>query len=121
MPYKLNVDLPAVNGGIDYALLVGKADVFPYENGKRLSDMRTGVKLTLALQGAGLSTMAVKFDHDPLPRIANEQIEAACAECKFLLVQIPDCIVNLYSSNGGGIGMTATAQTAQIVTLNGSK
>ena len=29
MPYKLEVDLPAVNAGLDYALLVGKA-----ENGK---------------------------------------------------------------------------------------
>ena len=83
--------------------------------------MRTGVKLTVALQGAGLSTLAVKFYHDSFSQIDNEQIEVACAECKFLLVQIPDCIVNLYSGSGGGIGMTATAQTAQIVTLNGSK
>lgn len=38
--------------------------------------------------------------------------------CKPLFVQIPDCAVSLFSSNGSGIGMTATAQTAQIVTLN---
>lgn len=118
MPYKLEVDLPAVNGAADFAPLVSKTDVFPYENGKRTSDVRIGVKLTLALQNARLSTLTVKFDHDPIPKITDEQIEAACSECKFIFVQIPDCIVNLFSSNGGGIGMTATAQTAQIVTLD---
>lgn len=119
MPYKLEVDLPAVNAGLDYALLVGKADVFPYENGKRTSDVRTGVKLTLALQGSRLSTLTVKFDHDPLPKITDEEIEEAVMNCKFVFVQIPDCAVNLFSSGSGGIGMTATAETAQIVTLNG--
>ncbi len=119
MPYKLEVDLSAVNGGADFALLVSKTDVFPYENGKRTSEMRIGVKLTLALQNARLSTLTVKFDHDPLPKITDEEIETACSECKFIFAQIPDCVVNLFSSSGGGIGMTATAQTAQIVTLNG--
>ena len=38
--------------------------------------------------------------------------------CQPLFVQIPDCAVSLFSSNGSGIGMTATAQTAQIVTLD---
>ena len=117
MPYKLEVDLSSVNG-VDYALLVGKSDVFPYENGKRTSDVRVGVKLTIALQGSRLSTLTVKFDHDPLPKITDEQILTACVECKFLFVQIPDCVVNLFSNSGGGIGMTATAQTAQIVNLN---
>lgn len=35
MPYKLNVDLPAVNAGYDYAVLTGKTDIFPYEDGKK--------------------------------------------------------------------------------------
>ena len=117
MPYKLEVDLPAVNGGVDYALLVGKADIFAYESGKRTSDVRIGVKAMLALQNAQLSPLTVKFDHDPLPKITSEEIDTACSECKFIFVQIPDCAVNLFSSSGGGIGMTATAQTAQVVTL----
>lgn len=116
--YKLQVDLPAVNDGADYAMLVGKSDIFPYENGKRTSEVRIGVKLTLALQNARLSTLTVKFDHDPLPKITDEQIGESCAACKFVFVQVPDCIVNLFSSSGGGIGMTATAQTAQIVTID---
>lgn len=121
MPYKLNVDLPAVNAGYDYAMLTGKTDIFPYENGKRLSDVREGVKLTIALQGARFAALSIKFDHDPLSNLTDEQIEAACLECDFIYVQIPDCIVNLYSSNGGGIGMTATAKTAKIVDFQNEK
>lgn len=116
MPYKLNVDLTAVNGR-DFAILTGKSDIFPYEDGKKLS-ARTGVKLTLALQGARLAPLTVKFDHDPLPKVTDEEIEEAVMNCQPLFVQIPDCAVSLFSSNGSGIGMTATAQTAQIVTLN---
>lgn len=119
MPYKLEVDLPAVNAGLDYALLVSKSDLFQYQNNKKISEVPTGVKLTLALQGSRLSTLAVKFDHDPLPKVTDEEIEAAVMNCKFLFVQISDCVVNLFSSSSGGIGMTATADTAQIVTLNG--
>lgn len=116
--YKLQPNLSAVNGA-DFALLVGKSDIFPFENGKCTSDTRIGVKLTLVLQNSRLSTLMVKFDHDPLPKITDEQIETACSECKFIFVQIPDCIVNLFSSSSGGIGKTASAQTAQIVTLDG--
>lgn len=119
MPYKLSVDLPAVNAGYDYAVLTGKSDIFPYEDGRKRPDARrTGVKLTLALQGARLAPLTVKFDHDPLPKVTDEEIEEAVMNCKPLFVQIPDCAVSLFSSNGSGIGMTATAQTAQIVTLN---
>ena len=118
MPYKLNVDLTAVNGR-DFAILTGKADIFPYEDGRKRHDARrTGVKLTLALQGARLAPLTVKFDYDPLPKVTDEEIEEAVMNCKPLFVQIPDCAVSLFSSNGSGIGMTATAQTAQIVTLN---
>ena len=46
------------------------------------------------------------------------EIEEAVMNCMPLFVQIPDCAVSLFSSNGSGIGMTAAAQTAQIVTLN---
>lgn len=118
MPYKLNVDLTAVNGR-DFAILTGKADIFSYgSDGKRASEEAIGVKLTVALQGARLAPLTVKFDYDPLPKVTDEEIEEAVMNCKPLFVQIPDCAVSLFSSNGSGIGMTATAQTAQLVTLN---
>lgn len=116
MANRIELDLAGVNKGVDCALLVGKADTFPYENGKRTSDIRDGVRLTVALQNARLAQLSVRYDHDPLPKVTDEQIEAATAACKFIYVQIPDATVAIYSSSSGGIGMTATASTAQIVT-----
>lgn len=113
---RIELDLAAVNKGADYAILVGKDDTFPYENGKRTSDTRDGVRLTLALQNSRLTQLSVRYDHDPLPKVTDEQIEAATAACKFIYVQIPDAVVAIYSGSSG-IGMTATASTAQLVTL----
>lgn len=114
--YKIGTDLAAVNGGVDYAILAGKDMSFPYENGRRTSDTPIGYKLTLALQNNRLNTLSVKFPSDPLPKITDEEIMEACSACKPMLVQIPDCVVNLFSGNNG-IGTTATAQSARIVNL----
>ena len=116
MANNLIVNLTGVNGGADYAILTGKKDDFPYADGKRTSDTPIGIKLTLALQGSRLSSLTVKFDRDPIPSVEDAQIEAACSACKFLFVRIPDCKVKVYSLPGGGIGMSATAGTAEIVT-----
>ena len=104
----LNLDLAGVNGKVDYAILTGKSETFP-------SDTPNGVKLTLALQNSRLSSLTVKFDHDPLPDVEDAQIEAACSACKFLFVRIPDCKIKVYSISGN-FGMSATAKTAEIVT-----
>ena len=121
MANSIKTTLAAVNGGADYTLLVGKSQIFSYENGKKISENPMGVKLTIALQNAGLSPLGVKFDHDPLPKISEADIANACAACNFLFVQIPDCEVTLYSSDKGGISMTAKAETAKLVTLNNHK
>lgn len=113
------VALNAVNGGADYAILTGKSERFSYADGKKTSDEAIGMKLTLALQNSRLSPLTVKYDHDPLPSIDDAEIEAACKACKFLFVRIPDCQVKVYSSTGSGLGMTATAETAEIVTPGG--
>lgn len=114
--YKLQTTLPAVHGGADFAILTGKSDIFPYENGKKVSDVSMGVKLTLALQNNRLSQLTVKFDHDPLPKVSDQDIINATASCNFLYVQIPDCKVDLFSTNSG-LGMSATASSAQIVSF----
>ncbi len=116
MANNLTVNLAAVNGGADYAILTAKNEIFPYADGKRTSDTPIGTKLTLALQNSRLSPLAVKFDRDPIPSVEDAQIEAACSACKFLFVRIPDCKVKVYSSSGSGLGMSATAGTAEIVT-----
>lgn len=114
--YKLNTDLPAVNGGVDYVILAAKTPNYTYENGRRTSDTPTGWKLTLALQNNRLSPLSVKFPSDPLPKVTDEEIMEACSACKFLFVQVPDCAVSLFSGDNG-IGMSAVAQSARIVNL----
>ena len=115
MAYNLNVNLAGVNGGADYAILSAKNEIYPYADGKRTSDTPIGVKLTLALQNSRLSALVVKFDHDPIPSVEDAQIEAACSACKFLFVKIPDCKVKVFSGSGSGLGMSATAETAELV------
>lgn len=120
MPYKVQVPLAAINGGADYAILVGKDEMFPWENGHRVSDVPIGVKLKLLLQNGRMEPLTVKFPSDPLPKITDEAIAEACSACRFLFVKVPDCNVDLRSENKpnstvNGIGMSATAQTAQIV------
>lgn len=119
MAYNLTVDLAAVNGGVSYAILTGKSEIFPYSDGKKTSDEAIGMKLTLALQNSRLSPLTVKFDHDPLPSVDDSQIEAACGASKFIYVRISDCKVKVYSSTGSGLGMTATGAAAEIVTPGG--
>ncbi len=117
---KIAISLEAVNGGANYALLADKRDIFPYDSsGKRTSDTPIGVRLDMALQKAGLQQLAVKFPTDPLPKLTAEQIAAANAACRFLFVQIPDCLVTLYTTDRGGISMTATAETAKLVSIKG--
>ena len=79
MANDFTVDLAAANGKVDYAILTKKEDTFPYTDGKRTSDTPIGTKLTLALQGSRLSSLTVKFDHDPLPSVDDAQIKAARA------------------------------------------
>lgn len=114
---KIEVTLAAVNAGVDVALLVSKDPVFPYKDGVKLSDDSIGTKLTVLLQNARMAPLSVKFDHDPLPKVTDEEIAEATGNLQFLFVKIPDAVVTLYSgSNSFGINMTAAASTAQLVT-----
>lgn len=114
--YKLETTLPAVHNGSDFAILAGKTDTFQYDNGRKVSDVRTGVKLTLVLQNNRFAQLPVKFDYDPLPDISDQDIADAAASCNYLYVQVPDCVVNLFHTSSG-LGMSATATKAQIVSL----
>lgn len=115
---KIETTLAAINGGDDFGLLVGKDLIYAYANGKK-QDTSIGTKLVVTLQNARMTQLSVKFDHDPLPKMSDEEIAEATSNLKFLYVQIPDAVVTLFSgSNSNGIGMTATASTAQLVTLD---
>lgn len=119
MPNKITTTLEAVNGGLNYLILTGKRDIFPFENGKRTSQERIGTGFTGALPGNRLATITVKIKGaDSLENIPDEKIAMACTAMKFPIVKFTDCIVTLYNMNGQ-IGMTATASGAALV--NGSK
>lgn len=115
---KIETTLAAINGGDDFGLLVGKDLIYAYANGKK-QDTSIGTKLVVTLQNARMVQLSVKFDHDPLPKISDEEIAQATSNLKYLYVRLPDAVVALFSGpNSNGIGMTATAKTAQIVSIN---
>ena len=117
----VNVNLLGVNAGMDYAILTGKSPNYEWKDGKIVGDEPIGYRLLLALQGNGLNPLAVDFNHDPLPKVTDEQIKTACAECKFPFVQLGGCEVNIYhNAKKNSMGISATAQTAKMVTVNNS-
>ena len=58
---RLETTIPSVNGGAEYAILAEKAAIYPYENGKKVSDTPIGTKLTVALPGYRLTPLAVNW------------------------------------------------------------
>lgn len=82
----MQTGLSSLNGGSDKCLLIEKSDIFRYQDGKKISDERIGVKLTVALPGSRLALLGIKFNHDPIPEITDEEIAAATASYQFLYV-----------------------------------
>lgn len=117
---KITTSLEGLNGNLSAIILTGKHDIFPFENGQRTSQERIGTGITGALPGNRLTPITVKIKGtDPLPNISDEKISEACANMKFLLVRFSDCVVSLYTTKNGQLGMAATASGAALV--NGSK
>lgn len=115
MANKLDTNLPAVNGGQDFAILTGKGSIYSYEGGKRTSDTPIGTKISVALQGNRFAPLDVKILNatDPLPNVTDEQIQASCAEIKLIAVRFTDCKISLYSI-GGQMVMSATASGLEL-------
>lgn len=113
---KIEVSLPAVNSGIDYAILTGKSFAYHYENGRRTDETPTGAKIEVSLQGNRFTPLTVKIDGtiDPLPEISDEEIEANCTNLKLIAVRFTDCKISLYSINGNMV-MSATAASVELV------
>ncbi len=118
MPNKIETTLMAINGNQDFAIIVGKSDVFQYENGQRTSKERVGVRLNLALQGNKLTPISARIDGaDPLPDLTDEHIAETCRQRKFLYVKLIEPVVSIYTINNN-INMTATAKGAEIIGNN---
>lgn len=109
--------LASVNADMDVVILCEKAPIYAYADGKRTSDTPIGTRLTVALPGARMTQLSVKFDGtDPLPKINDEDLRMSLESCQFLYATLPGCEVTLYPS-ANGIGMTATGKSAQLVNL----
>lgn len=115
--YKMNTTLEAVNGGDNTVLLIGKSLVHGRTAGGKQTDTVEGIKLDVLLPKARMNPLAIKFQKDPISKISDEEIAVGCAELAFPILQVEGAQVKIYSNPGGGIGMTATAETAQIINL----
>ncbi len=118
---KLVTTLEAVNGGQDFAILVEKSDYFDYENGKK-ADTRTGVRLTVALQGSGrLKLLTVKFaGKDPLSNVEDSAIVKAVAIRQYPYIRLINCVVTTYAIQGEMVS-TATAESAEFIDFSKAK
>lgn len=106
MPYNIKTSIPSINGNLDYLFITKKSQT---------KDAEPTFRITAALPGNRYEQIGIKFPTDPLPQLTDEQIEKSCRALKPILIKVPNAEVTLYHSNNG-IGMTATATTAQIVT-----
>lgn len=113
---KLEVTLPAINKGQDFAILTGKSPIYPYEDGKRTSETPIGTKINVVLQGNRFTPLTVKIEGraDPLPKISDEEIETTLANIELLVVRFIDCQITLYTI-GGQMVMSATATGVEVV------
>lgn len=116
MANKLEVNLPAVNGTKDFAILTGKSPIYSYEDGKRTSETPIGTKVSVALQGNRFAPLDIKIltATDPLPSVTNEMIESSCADVKLIPVRFVDCKISLYSISAQMV-MSATASGVELV------
>lgn len=111
---RITTSLPAVNNGIDYGIASSKTFHIPYRDGKPVGNERTEVHIGIALLGDELSTLIVKYDHDPLPELRAEQIVEALRQKRFIYVRPLECSVNLYVADKR-LNKAATAKGAEIV------
>lgn len=117
MPRRITSTLPSVNADLDVVILCEKSPIYSFADGKRTSDTPIGTRLTVALPGARMAPLSVRFDNaDPLPKISDEYLRESLEACKFLYATLPDCEVTLYPS-ANGIGMTAVGKSVQLVNL----
>lgn len=117
---KLDTNLPAVNGGQDFAILTGISPIYKYEGGKRVGETPIGTKISVVLQGNRFTPLDVKILNatDPLPNITDEKIQASCAEVKLIAVRFTDCKISLYSI-GGQMVLSAISNGAEIMNTSG--
>ncbi len=118
---RIETTLDAINAKLEFAVLVSKKPLHSYDETGKKSEAATGTKLTVALPGNRFEPLGIKFEGtDPLPKVTDEMIGEACERCTPLYVRLTDCKVVIYSGSSG-MGMTATAKAAELVTIGSNK
>ncbi len=110
------IPLTAINGGLDWAILVGRRPGFSFKDGKRTSDTPEKYSYAVCLPGncyAGLS-VSIPGGVDALSAITDDQIAEGCATLCPLLVRLTNATVKIYSFNGEQ-KMSATASGIELV------
>ena len=120
MSNRIKTSLAAVNGGLDYGVAISKSFHIPYRDGKPLGSERTDTHIGIALLGDELSTLIVKYDHDPLPELNAESIAEGLLQKKFVYIRPQGCEVTLYAVDKK-LNKSATAKGAEIVGNNTTK
>lgn len=115
--YKMETTLEAVNGGDNTVILVAKKLMYAKGSDGKATDTIESVRLDVLLPKSRMNALAVKFTTDPLPKLTDEEIAQACADLAPPIVQLEGTTVKLYSNPTGGLVMTATAETAKIISL----
>ncbi|RKI65290.1 hypothetical protein D7V91_14655 [bacterium 1xD42-67] len=111
--------LSALNGGLDWVILIGKTPVYPYENRKRTSDIPEKYRYKVVLPGNNYTELNVSVPGsvDALAAVTDEQISEGCANLRPLLVRFTDCTVKVYSKDNEQ-KLTGTASGVELVKLS---
>lgn len=116
MPKVPPLPFVAINGGLDWAILIGKRPAYTFQDGKRISETPDKIRYDVVLPGNCFAplTVSIPGSIDTLSAISDEQIAEGCATLRPLLVRFSEATVRIYSINGEQ-KMTAAASSIELV------
>ncbi len=97
----LKLEISALNGGDPSVILTGKSEVYPYDQGKRISDEPIAYRYTIALSKNRMALIGVRIDGpDQLPDLSDDEIARRCASLDFIRVEFSGDEAKVYSISG---------------------
>lgn len=112
--YKLSTTIEAVNGGRTEVFLIGKTVLYARGADGKPTDTVEGVRLDTLLPQNRMTALPIRFTQDPIPEVTDSDISDACASLAPIVLRVSGAEVKIYSNPNGGMGLTATAETAEI-------
>lgn len=106
----------ALNGGLDWSILVSRRPGFPYKDGQRMSEVPDKYNYKVDLPGNCNTelTVSIPGGTDALAEVTDEQIAEGCATLRPVLVRFNNCTVRVYTIKGEQ-RMSATADGVELV------